>query len=184
VDQLLAEIKRWVEVNGERVVERYEKNEFQYLDSFSDRTIDVSQPLAAILEVGYAESAELKTAQVDLRSAILASREEQDDPSAVDHMVLRALAKLARDEDPLVGNPTELVQRCAELTETIDHLSLGALLRRYQFKSKSVRIGNENPKQRYSLSKAELDELVLRFAGGEPNPEERVEREAKDEPDE
>jgi hypothetical protein len=51
--ELKDEIKEWTTAYRSRAAACYDGGRFEYLESFRDRTMDVAQPLAAILEVAY-----------------------------------------------------------------------------------------------------------------------------------
>jgi len=69
-DELKREIETWVRENSNNVRSCYDRSQFPYLDTFRDRTIDVSQPLAAILEIAYDGSSELQHSRRELIKAI------------------------------------------------------------------------------------------------------------------
>ena len=75
--QLKKEIQKWVKANKEQVVAVYERGDFQYLERFSDRTVDIAEPLAAIVEVTYSGHAELELTRALLVGAIATTRKEQ-----------------------------------------------------------------------------------------------------------
>ncbi len=160
--QLKAQIEDWIQKNEKAVGERYDNGDFPYLESFGDRTIDIAEPLVAIVEVAYADHPEAEQAREGLVRAIASTRKEQQAPSR-EHGVLKRLLELAADDDPLVGNATELAGLCANSEETIDDGLISQTLRRYGFKTKSVRKDGDQPLYRYSLSKASLQELVDRY---------------------
>lgn len=144
------------------MAEIYDQAKFPHLDTFSDRTIDIAEPLAAIVEVAYKGTSEAKQAQEDLVHAIASTRKEQQSASN-DHVLLRHLLSLADIEDPLVGNSTELAANCANLETPADAFAVSRVLRNYGFKTRPIRKKGEKPLYRYSLSKAELKELVERW---------------------
>jgi hypothetical protein len=163
---MTSEVAKWVAENRHSVTELYKRSDFPYLQEFRDRTIDVTEPLAAILEVAYAKSLRLEQARADLLEAIELTRKDQASLPD-DHRILEALAKLAKSEDPLVGNATELAQRCAQaLGENADGLDVSSVLRRFGFETKSIRKDGE-PKYRYSLPHSALEEITKRYGGAE-----------------
>lgn len=161
-EQITAEIVKWCDERRHRVVKCYERANFPYLQEFRDRTIDVAEPLAAILEVAYSESAFLEQTRAELIDAIAHTRRDQVS-LADDHRILETLVKLAKSADPLIGNATELTAQCAlELGEIPESLDVLSVLRRYGFETKSIRKDGES-KYRYSLSYKALDELLRRY---------------------
>ena len=96
-EALRKEIEQWVSENKATVQARYE-SEFAYLEDFRDRTIDVAEPLAAILEVAFAKGTQkaIEKARRDLLEAISLTRKEES--VTFDSSVLVALAKLAKEE--------------------------------------------------------------------------------------
>lgn len=77
-EKITLEIVKWLEENGHRVVKSYERADFPYLQEFRDRTIDVTEPLAAILEVAYFKSSFLERARAELIDAIALTRKDQN----------------------------------------------------------------------------------------------------------
>jgi hypothetical protein len=168
---LKEEIEKWSEANKTQVAELYDKADLAmpYLDDFGDRTTDIAQPLAAIVEVAYANNPKLETARSRLTQAISLTRNEQQS-STDQHKVIRQLSEIARlmDEDPLVGNATELSQMFTNLlADSVLPDTISTVLRNYGFKVKSCRKGGGDPKYRYELPKAKLAEILERYAAEE-----------------
>lgn len=165
-EQVTNGIAKWVDENRHRVVKLYERADFPYLQEFRDRTIDVTEPLAAILEAAYAKGPGLEQARGDFLEAVALTRKDQAS-LADDHRILETLAKLAKSEDPLVGNATELATRCAQdLGENPESLDVSSILRRYGFETKSIRKDGQ-AKYRYSLAHSALHELLRRYGSPE-----------------
>jgi putative DNA primase/helicase len=161
--KLRAQIEEWVKENDELVAIVYDDSDFKYLESFSDRTIDISEPLAAIVDLVYDGSPKQAQVRESLARAIACTRREQHSPSR-DHELLKHLLELTEDDDPLVGNATELAALSGNLAEPMDSHSISAVLRKYGFKTKSHRKeGEASPLYRYVLGRAELQELVDRW---------------------
>jgi hypothetical protein len=159
---LKQEIERWVKDHEKAVAEIYDQSQFPYLESFTDRTIDIAEPLAAIIEVAYKGHLGAKQAQRDLVHAISSTRKEQQSATN-DHLLLKHLLYLAESEDPLVGNATELAGLCGNLETPIEPYTVAQVLRNYGFKTKPIRKNGEKPLYRYNLSKAALQEVVERW---------------------
>lgn len=155
-------IEQWAAESKENVVRAYEESAFDYLNCFSDRTMDIAEPLAAIVEVVYGKHSGLAQARESLVSAIAATRREQHTPSE-NHKLLLHLLKLAETEDPLVGSPTELAAQCANLDPSPTHHTVSHVLRNYGFASTSQRTGTGMPRYCYTLRKDRLQELVERW---------------------
>ena len=155
------EIEQWVKSHGDEVAALYEGTEFPYLDDFLDRTIDVAQPLAAVLEVAYKDHPQLDEIRIDVIEAIGATRKDQE-TLADDCRMLRELARLAETEDPLVGTASELAEMCTGLPEKPGLYEVSATLQKYGFQTKSVRKDGA-PKYRYVLPHRELADLVSRY---------------------
>jgi hypothetical protein len=174
LDKLRKAVTQWVKENRDAVTLCYENAKFPYLQNFQDRTIDVSQPLAAILEIAYLESQQLKTVRERLVKAIGITRGEQQETEN-GHEILRALAKLASQESPLVGNASELAQRLhPEIDAGLTEHDVSDVLRKYDFKTKSTRLrGEDQPRYRYHLAHEALRDLCERY-GGEEQPAENV----------
>ena len=151
----------------------YERSEFPYLEDFEDRTIDVTEPLAAIFEVTYEDHRLAEQAQRDLIHAVGITRE--DEQSILnDHDILRELARLAENADPLIGNATELANMCDGLEDKPDQQAITRVLRLYNFKTKSIR-KNDAPKKRYELHYKKLQEILERYATPDETGESEVE---------
>src|SRR5581483_7834638 len=162
VKRLKSSIEKWVAANRAKLVARY-RREFKYLDTFNDRTIDISEPLATVLEVAYEGSCKLEAKRGELLDAIRITRSEQKSDSS-DHVVLRHLLSLTESTDPLVGNAKELVAMCGNLAQVPDEYALGRMLKRYGFKPKSTRKPGEDAAYRYWLDRQTLKDIVDRWA--------------------
>jgi hypothetical protein len=159
---LKKDIETWAATNTESVKTEYDRT-FPYLENFRDRTIDVTEPLAAILEVCYWNHPARKRVISDLVEAVELTR--KDEGQVVDdHRVIQTLAEVAKTEDPLVGNASELAEKCGRVTEEApDHLLLGSVLRKYGFDQKSIR-NDAGVRRRFSLRLMELVEILDRYA--------------------
>jgi hypothetical protein len=161
--RLVEEIKAWIQFNRAAVVARYGLG-FVYLERFADRTMDVSEPLAAVLEVAYKDSPDLNRARIELLHAIAITRAERTEVSA-DHCILEALSRVAETEDPLIGSASELAERCGKFGVKYDEYDVSRALRAYGFESRSIR-KDDGSKRRYSLSRVELTEIFQRYVCG------------------
>jgi uncharacterized protein DUF3631 len=161
-EALSAEVKQWVEAHKSVIVSCYEPHEppvFPYLKSFRDRTIDVAEPLATILEVAYKTHPQLGEIRSDLVEALAVTRDDGES-WADEHRILTKLAELAQIKNPLIGTASELAQM---FDGEKPSEALSATLRQYGFKTKSVRKDGV-PKYRYVLPYDELQELCTRYA--------------------
>ena len=149
------EIKKWVEVSRERVAKAYNASNFPHLDRFEDRTVDVAEPIASIVEVAYAGHVNLAKTRVVISIAI--SKTRKDNAGLGDDLrIIEGLRNQAADHDPLVGTATEL----ADMFGAGDVTAISNALRRSGFVTKSRRLpGGGLPKHRYSVTRAELDEI-------------------------
>lgn len=159
---LKEKIQRWANENRGALRESYAKHEdLPYLSGFRDRTEDISEPLAAILERIYRDDVpELKQARARFRAAVAATRFENDDTEE-EHGVLSALLGHMGDNQQLRVQPFQVVQWCPSMPE-MDEYRVGEILRKYGFESKSVRIKGQ-PKKAYVVPRSRLEELVKRF---------------------
>ena len=163
--ELKKRIEDWSQKNERTVADCYEKRKFTYLEFFGDRTIDIAEPLAAIVEVAYSGHPREQQARETLVHAIASARKEQQAPSR-EHLVLKCLLELCAVEDPLIGNAVELAAMCANSEEPIEESLISQTLRKYGFKTKSSRKqGVGDPRYRYTLPRAELQDLVDRWVG-------------------
>lgn len=168
-EALKKEITEWVEEHKKEVIERYERDEdFKCLDSFRDRTIDVAQPLAAILEVAGKDSPDLEQERHAFVEAVSITRKDEEH-LAEDLRVLGELKRHAAIESPLVGTASELAE-LEGLRGTVEEYQLAGVLRRYGFETKSIRQGGGVPKYRYSLDHGKLEDLLARLGGVETEP--------------
>ena len=177
-EAIKTEIQDWAKANQKEVVAVYDSSDFSYLDSFRDRTIDVTQPLAAIVEVCYKDHPGLESVRTSLLEAVALTRKDQQ-PLTDDHRILRILAELARNTNPLIGNGTELAEMCAPLLgEKPENLPVSAVLRKYGFEPKSSRKDGGEPKYRYSLPLTALEEILKRYGSpkeaGDQGPDKAV----------
>jgi hypothetical protein len=160
VEGIKKTIQKWVDQNRDNVAEMYAQGKFPDLEPFSDRTIEITEPLAAILDVA-CEGAELSRCRGLLLQAIALTRREQQSASQ-DHQLLKHLLELARENDPLVGNASEIAAMCGNLEGGSTEYDVSRVLRKYGFKSKSIRL-NGAPLRRYRLMRTALEELVERW---------------------
>jgi len=170
-DALKKKIEEWARKNRDLVIRIYNEARFPYLSQFGDRTMDIADPLAAIVEAASEGEAGLQ-ARAKLVVAIRETRNEQHSQTE-DHKLLRHLLSLAKGDDPLIGSASEIATMCGNLAEPPNEFAVGHVLRNYGFKSKSIRKPGEDPKYRYVLSQKDLQEVVDRWAG-EPEEEAAV----------
>jgi hypothetical protein len=161
-DTLKAEVKEWVGAHKTEIVACYENLDFPYLESFRDRTIDISEPLAAILEVAYSGHPKLDQVRQEFVEALKIVRNE-DGPLSRGNLILQELARLAGKESPLTGTATELSEMCKALEPAPSVTEVSTALQNFGFKTKSIRKDGE-PKYRYVLTSEKLDELSSRYA--------------------
>jgi uncharacterized protein DUF3631 len=164
-DQLRAEIEQWVKQNCERVAKLYDNAEasFPYLSHLRDRTLDIMEPIAAILEIVYAKMPELEARRMELLEAVSVTRKDGEE-SLAHHRILRELARLAASEDPLVGNASELAAKC-KLDPQPTEYEVAGTLRGYGLESRSIRVG-ESVRHRYEMRPEQLAEICSRFGWG------------------
>ena len=87
IQELDGEIEAWVAAFGDQVADAYDRSEFPHLEQFRDRTIDVTQPLAAILEVAYEGDPRLEKVRRELLEAITITRSNEQ-AQVRDHLIL------------------------------------------------------------------------------------------------
>jgi Protein of unknown function (DUF3631) len=163
-EALKQRISDWATEKRDAVISIYNQEErFPDLDQFADRTVDIAEPLAAIVEVAFAGE-QLAEVQARLVQAIRITRNEQQSLTA-EHRLLSHLLKLTETVDPLVGNASEFAKLCGNLAEPPNEQTIGRVLRTYGFEPKSIRKPGEDPKYRYVLSRKVLQEIVDRWAG-------------------
>ncbi len=103
-------LKGEIEKHKTEVIERYERDEeFQNLQSFRDRTMDVAKPLAAILEVAYKDSFDLEDERLEFIEAVSITRKDEEH-LAEDPCILGEFKNYAAIESPLVGTASELAE--------------------------------------------------------------------------
>jgi hypothetical protein len=153
----------WVRDCAQEVAEVYEADEFPYLDDFGDRTIDISESLAAVLEVAYKDHPRADEVREEFLEAISICREDEQNVT-LEHTILQELLRLAETENPLIGSATELAAKCAGFAEPPDLYRIARVLQKYGFKTKSKRLNGGDPMQRYVLSREALADLVARYA--------------------
>lgn len=175
---LAKDIQQWAAKNKDEIAAVYERDDFPYLDDFQDRTIEISTPLAAILETALKDNAKLRIAISVLLEALATTRGEQGSPTR-DHVILKGLARLSQQENPLCGTATELAQRLVGDIPDILDFEITKILRMYGFITKSVRLSGDNyPQKRYQLSHEELENYIRRYVN-QPEEADRKEELAK-----
>ncbi|MCZ6769845.1 MAG: DUF3631 domain-containing protein, partial [Acidobacteria bacterium] len=160
VEKLRDQIELFWILNEDKVAQLYD-GEFPLLKDFRDRTIDIAEPLAAILEVAYKDHPQLEEKLQTFLGAISITRNDQQ-KEIKEHGILRELTRLAEEENPLVGNSTELGEICSNLPSKPSRNDISQTLRKYGFKTKSIRKGGV-PKHRYVLHYEELADLIERY---------------------
>lgn len=160
-------IEQWAQNQRAEVVELYDslaEVSFPYLDSFRDRTIDVTEPLAVILEIAYKDRPnELRQKRLELCEAIAAARDETNQYSD-DHRLLNAIEGIMEGEE-LVEQPSILAQRVnGSASSPANELAIGELLRRYGFLHKSVRKDGGQPRKCYVIERSRLREILARYS--------------------
>jgi Protein of unknown function (DUF3631) len=78
---LRAKVEKWVKDNENAVAGIYDKAEFPCLEPFGDRTIDIAEPLVAIVQAAYQGHPEEEQAKKNLVHAIASTRREQQSAS-------------------------------------------------------------------------------------------------------
>lgn len=162
-EELRVEIENWAKENKDKIQAVYDDEDcFPYLDSFADRTIDISQPLASIVEVLFKNNPALPGVRGELVEAISSTRAENEEVSRQNRILLK-LAELSIAEDPLIGNATELAERCTAAGQPATTNDISDLLQKHGIKTKSIRIHGDDPKKRYSLPSSQLVDLATRY---------------------
>jgi Protein of unknown function (DUF3631) len=165
-DALKTRMEKWVEEHRESIQAAYNgEPRFEYLEQFADRTIDICEPLAVILEEAYRGNPNLATARETFADAIALTREEKN-TYGQDHEILRAISQLMGDSAELLEQPTAIAEKCKE--KGIGEFSVEAIsntLKRYRFPVKSARIGSEAaPRKCYDIKREALKEVLDRYA--------------------
>jgi hypothetical protein len=165
-DTLKERVEKWTGEHGESIQAAYDsKPTFDYLEQFADRTIDICEPLAVILEEAYKGDPRLATARAAFAEAIALTREEKNS-FGQDHEILRAVSQLMGEEEEFIEQPTAIAEKSKE--KGIGDFSadaIGETLRRYGFPVKSARIGTaETPRKCYAIKREPLREVLERFA--------------------
>ena len=168
VDTIVRSLDDWIRNHKQQIAARYGRP-FDYLSRFEqDRTIDISEPIAAVLESAYANDSRLEAVRSEFLRAISVVRSEQPEES-LDHRILGGLVQACATESflqpgkkELIGNASELTQLCSNQGVSCTDSEVSQALRRYGFDTKSVRVDGE-PRKRYVLSCEALDELSCRY---------------------
>jgi hypothetical protein len=166
VDELKKSVEEWANANRNGIAKLYDEFDFPYLQELRDRSIDIAQPLATIIEVAYSGSPKIRVSLSRLMNAVAVTRDEERSAEGK-HKVLRQLIQVTA-EDPLVGSPSELSELCAQLLADAPSAEMiTRTLRQYGFVTKSCRKGLLGPRQRYELPKAKLAEILARYGAEE-----------------
>jgi len=162
IDDLTGQLEVFWILNEDKVAGLYDDDQsFPYLERFQDRTMDIAEPLAAILETAYDGEPDLEKARQDFLEAIAITRNDQQEEMK-DHRILRHLMDLAKEKE-LIGNATELAEKCSNLLEKLSQYEVSTVLRKYGFTTKSIRKDGAS-KYRYVLHYETLADLVARYA--------------------
>jgi hypothetical protein len=164
---LKKEIEEWAKDHREQVVALYEsltQSSLPYLEAFRDRTIDISEPLAVILEVAYRDRpSDLAHARRELCEAVALAREETNQYSD-DHRLLIAIEGIMEGEE-LIEQPSVLAQRLNGDAGSVAHeFAIGEMLRRYGFQHKSVRKDGGQPRKCYVIERSRLRDILARYS--------------------
>jgi len=162
VDAIVKSIEGWAKGHKGAVAARYTRT-FPYLDQFQDRTIDISEPVAAVFEVAYADDPALPNIRLEFIHSISLVRNEQTEES-FDHRILGALVQAAAAKEELIGSASELAAVCSRQSVLCTEFDVSRALRQYGFETKSVRVEGD-PRKRYVLTREALSELSGRYLG-------------------
>jgi len=164
-DELKLEIHMWPQEHKLRVLNFYDDAQahLTYLRHLRDRTQDIVEPLAAILETVHEGTKELQDRRRELLEGVNLTRKDGEDLLAA-LRILQELKEMARLQDPLIANASELAELCC-LTPQPTEYEISEVLRRHGFQSHSVRFG-DSVRKRYELSHAELADICARLMGG------------------
>jgi hypothetical protein len=165
--QLKKGIETWAQDRRDDAVARYDsltQTQLPYLEDFRDRTIDVSEPLAVVLEMAYANHPEeLAKARMELCEAIAVARDETNQYSE-DHRLLNAINGMM-EADELVEQPSIIAQRLnGTAGNAVNELAIGEVLRRYGFPHKSVRKEGGQPRKCYVIDRTRLRDILARYS--------------------
>lgn len=158
-------IQQWVQVHLDEVATLYDslkQASFPYLEPFRDRTIDVTEPLAVVLEVVYKDRPEeLGPARMALCEAIAVARDETNQYSR-DHRMLTAIEQIIEGEE-LVEQPSVIAERLMGTPSPGTELDIGEVLRRYGFAQKSFRKDGQ-PRKCYVIERSRLRDILARYS--------------------
>jgi hypothetical protein len=160
VAELAKSIESWVKGNKEAVAARYLRP-FPYLEQFQDRTIDISEPIAAVFEVAYADDPALLENRLEFIQSLSLVRNEQREES-LDHRILSVLEQASWVKGELIGNASELAVTCSQKIANCTELDVSRALRQYGFETKSTRVEGD-PRKRYVLKQEVLAEISRRY---------------------
>jgi hypothetical protein len=162
VNEIVKSIESWAKINKEAVAARYQ-DPFPYLEQFQDRTMDISEPIAAVFEVAYADEPTLSSIRLEFIQSISLVRNEQMEES-LDHRILGVLVQASLVKGELIGNASELAEICSRQIANCTELDVSRALRQYGFETKSVRVEGD-PRKRYVLKQEALAEISRRYLG-------------------
>jgi hypothetical protein len=163
---LKTKIQQWTMERREEVVAFYDGLKdatLAYLEPFRDRTIDVSESLAVVLEIAYRDRPEeLEQARLELCEAIASAREETNQYSE-DHRLLSAIEEIMEEKE-LIEQPSVLAQRLnGSVGSVANEITIGEVLRRYSFPNKSFRKDGQ-PRKCYVIERARLRDILARYS--------------------
>jgi hypothetical protein len=163
---LKREIEEWVERHREEIVALYDglpQKPLPYLDALRDRTMDIAEPLAVILEVAYADDPNaLAEARLQFCEAVAVGRDETNQYSE-DHRTLAAIYEMM-DGQELIEQPSVLAKCLNERASLgVNEFAVGEVLRRYGFRQRSVRKDGQ-PRKCYVIERSRLEDILARYA--------------------
>jgi hypothetical protein len=162
VAEIVKSIESWAKSHREVVAARY-LLPFVYLEQFQDRTMDISEPVAAVFEVAYADDPALPRIRLEFIQSISLVRNEQMEES-LDHRILGVLVQASWAKGELIGNASEFAKICSKQIANCTELDVSRALRKYGFETKSVRVEGD-PRKRYVLKQEALAEISRRYLG-------------------
>src|SRR5262249_2165070 len=133
-----------------------------YLSHFQDRTIDVAEPLAAILEVAYGQDpiGLLKRRQEFTEALAISCRETNH--YGDDIALLRAIEDRMSEEEWAV-QPMEIAASCRSELADMDEHKVAGFLRRYGFEQKNIR-RSEGPRKCFVITRQKLEDILKRYS--------------------
>jgi hypothetical protein len=166
--ELKQKIEQWVKSNKPEALRVYgslNDATFPYLDHFTDRTQDVSEPLAAILEVMFSKNSRLDDERRMLVDAIALARNESNSQSDQLRILIELEKMMDKMDLALIEPPSVLADKLNTQGMAVTEGDVSRALVAFGFKKQSVRKEGQ-PRYCYVIEREKLRDVIDRYGAG------------------